>query len=207
MPYEAQCFILSDMNDTARDSISYQPATTQGLEDLFEKGTALDTSAQVVDVLEDSPPQDKDNPQVSPGQDWTISQAAKELGISEKTVLRRLQRGTLTGYKVVGQFGMEWRVNRLAFDSTAQVISIPEDRTAPDSRQAADTAGHDRIIIEDLRLELSELRTKLEGAVYRNGYLEAKLEERDNTIKLLTDSQSKKDWWTSFCSWFIGQKT
>lgn len=195
------------MNDTARDSINYQPADTQGLDDLFGKGVPQDSSGQVVEVLKDSPPQDKNEAQVTPGQDWTISQAAKELGISEKTVIRRLQRGTLTGYKVAGQFGLEWRVSRAAVDTTAQVIAIPEDRTPPDSGQATDSAGHDRIIIEDLKQELAELRTKLEGAVYRNGYLEAKLEERDSTIKLLTDSKHKQGWWTNFCSWFMGQKT
>jgi hypothetical protein len=38
----------------------------------------------------------------------------------------------------------------------------------------------------------------LRAAIYRNGYLEAKLEEQEITIKLLTDSQHKGAWWRRF---------
>ncbi len=118
------------------------------------------------------------------------------MGVSEKTILRRLQRGALAGHKVVGQFGPEWRI-------------LAQDRTAQDNFSAQDTPAQVIEIAQDsittiLKNENELLRKQLEGAIFRNGYLEAKLDERENTIKLLTDSQHKPGWWNKFKSWFLG---
>jgi|GEM_PF-1406456 hypothetical protein len=51
--------------------------------------------------------------------------------------------------------------------------------------------------------ENRELKAQLQGATYRNGFLEAKLEDKENQILLLTDSQSKQGWWARFSSWFF----
>lgn len=55
-------------------------------------------------------------------------------------------------------------------------------------------------IFED---ENRELKAQLQGATYRNGFLEAKLEEKENQLLLLTDSQSKQGWWAKFACWFF----
>lgn len=47
---------------------------------------------------------------------------------------------------------------------------------------------------------------KLEAASMRIGYLEARTENYESQIKLLTDSQHKRGWWVSFSSWFLGKK-
>jgi len=56
-----------------------------------------------------------------------------------------------------------------------------------------------------------ELLAKLEVLTYRNGYLEAQLADRQKEvelhqqqIKLLTDSQHTRGWWSKFASWFMG---
>lgn len=49
-----------------------------------------------------------------------------------------------------------------------------------------------------------ELQNKVESATYRNGYLEAQLENHKDQIKLLTDSQHKASWWRRFTSWALG---
>ena len=54
--------------------------------------------------------------------------------------------------------------------------------------------------------ENQELKGQLQGATYRNGYLESKLEDREQQIKLLTDSQHKGGWWAKFSSWFFKGK-
>ena len=54
--------------------------------------------------------------------------------------------------------------------------------------------------------ENQELKEQLQGATYRNGYLESKLEERDKQILMLTDSQHKGGWWAKFSSWFFKGK-
>lgn len=45
---------------------------------------------------------------------------------------------------------------------------------------------------------------KLEAASMRIGYLEARTENYETQIKLLTDSQHKRGWWARFSSWFVG---
>ncbi len=47
---------------------------------------------------------------------------------------------------------------------------------------------------------------KLEAASMRIGYLEARTENYETQIKLLTDSQHKRAWWARFGAWFLGQK-
>lgn len=181
-------------------SINYQPvdgASTAGLEDIFgvENSEGQVSPALVVVEAEDTP-----------HQGWTVFEAARNLGVSEKTVLRRLQRGTLAGRKIAGQFGLEWRVYNTAQDSTIHTDSHGQPRTA--SVAVQDKTGLDirDQAINELKNELTALRNQLEGAIYRNGYLEAKLEERDTTIKLLTDSQHGLTWWRRVRSWFIGKR-
>jgi len=47
---------------------------------------------------------------------------------------------------------------------------------------------------------------KLEAASMRIGYLEARTENYETQIKLLTDSQHKRGLWARFGAWFMGQK-
>lgn len=47
---------------------------------------------------------------------------------------------------------------------------------------------------------------KLEAASMRIGYLEARTENYETQIKLLTDSQHQRGWWARFGSWLLGQK-
>ena len=47
---------------------------------------------------------------------------------------------------------------------------------------------------------------KLEAASMRIGYLEARTENYEKEIKLLTDSQHKRGWWARLGAWFIGKK-
>jgi hypothetical protein len=64
----------------------------------------------------------------------------------------------------------------------------------------------------ELIVRIRELEERLEGASYRNGYLEAEnqglkalLGAQETQIKLLTDSQYKGSWWARFSSWFFGR--
>lgn len=54
-----------------------------------------------------------------------------------------------------------------------------------------------------------EMAAKLEAVVYRNGYLEAQIENERQQVKLLTDRlhipslvPSEPSLWAKFCSWF-----
>lgn len=176
------------------------PLAIEGLDSLFR---AEDTPGQDVQAPEDRTPQDIEVVEDTPGRDieqvWTVDEAAANLGISAKTVLRRLQKGTLKGHKVPGQFGLEWRV---AQDTPGQQSTAAQDRTPQDTGELIQL----QVKLDLMSSELRELRQQLQGASFRNGYLQAQLEQRDQEIKLLTDSQHKRGWWTSFCSWFLGVK-
>ena len=47
---------------------------------------------------------------------------------------------------------------------------------------------------------------KLEAASMRIGYLEARTENYEKEIKLLTDSQHRRSWWARLGGWLVGQK-
>ena len=52
---------------------------------------------------------------------------------------------------------------------------------------------------------VQELNHQLMNANYRNGYLESAQAKHEETIKLLTDSQSKKSWWGKLADWLSGK--
>ena len=184
------------MGDSAVDATN-NPLAIDGLEIFFEP---LDSPGQDSNTTKDSTAQDIVTTQITPGQDatvvWTVDEAAAHLGISSKTVLRRLQKGTLRGHKVAGQYGLEWRV---AQDTPGQTTNPPQDKPGQDSIEIVRL----KTTVELMSAEMKELKQQLQGASYRNGYLEAQLEGRDREIKLLTDSQHKRGWWARFSSWFV----
>lgn len=52
---------------------------------------------------------------------------------------------------------------------------------------------------------VQSLNHQLMNANYRNGYLESQQTNHEQTIKLLTDSQSKKSWWVKLTDWLSGK--
>ncbi|WP_217697627.1 hypothetical protein, partial [Klebsiella aerogenes] len=65
------------------------------------------------------------------------------------------------------------------------------------------TALLDRL--SDVESQLKQAQTDLQGANWRNGYLESQVENHREQIKLLTDSQHKPKWWHRIRSWIAGQ--
>jgi hypothetical protein len=90
------------------------------------------------------------------------------------------------------------------------------DRTRPDMSPTPDNRSHDskRLVgVEVIALqtqldvalsEIKHLKQELQGATFRNGYLEAQMEQSREQIKLLTDRQSKSRW-AKFWAWFTGK--
>jgi hypothetical protein len=50
---------------------------------------------------------------------------------------------------------------------------------------------------------IRELQSKNEALIWRNGFLESQLQEREQEIKLLTDKQHKLSRWVRFMNWFL----
>ena len=204
------------MTDTARNIEHLDPASTDGLADFFtthdrQSQGSLDSQVISLDTVEAC--SDSQVKAVS------VQEAARHLGISPRTVLRRLNKGSLVGYKIEGTFGAEWRVNLDSFDKrsqdslNSQVISLDAVEASSDSQDTTEDSLilelRDQISLlrEELSRERIDAQRQLQAAVFRNGYLEAQLEGKDSEIKLLTDSQqqAKATWWQRFKQMFVKQ--
>ena len=201
------------MTDTARNIEHLDPASTDGMADLFVSCDSLDRKSldsQDSSLVSVEAPSDSLDKAVS------VQEAARHLGISPRTVLRRLNKGTLAGHKIAGTFGVEWRVTLDTFDRSSQDNHDSQDVSFVSVEASSDSLdkSHDSLVLE-LREQISMLREELnreridaqrqlQAAVFRNGYLEAQLENKDTEIKLLTDSQqqTKATWWQRFKQMF-----
>lgn len=187
------------MSDTARDYQTTDHASIEGFEDLLEiVPTAADTLADTT----------RDVPTDADSFEWlSIVQAAARLDKSERTIHRYIKAAKVRS-KTDQQGRLLVGLSALADRFADTEIFVP---TAADTQAEAltdaDTLSTDsRVNDLDSHLELiKELQGKLEVLTYRNGYLESKLEDREQQIKLLTDSQHKPSRWAAFKKWFFGQ--
>ncbi|MCC7531961.1 MAG: helix-turn-helix domain-containing protein [Candidatus Melainabacteria bacterium] len=190
------------MSEPAQE-IKFDPSSVEGMDDLLS-GPDL------------APPgSDKSGPGLlSPdlAHWWTLPEATTALGVNERTLRRWIKRDKIEARKVQGTYGEEWRIKPGSPTDCPPVTTGPDKSDPAPARPATPDSP---VLVPDLletkiRLALMEqenqqLKQQLQGATYRNGYLESKLEERDNAIKLLTDSQHKRNGWSRFWSWFSGR--
>ncbi|MBS3904836.1 MAG: hypothetical protein KGZ39_05875 [Simkania sp.] len=143
----------------------------------------------------------------------STDEAAKRLGISSRAVIKRLQAGSLQGFRDTTKTRSEWRIYWKE-PSSEPAIKSKHNQTEPEgtgteertvSKEPVGT-GSDSYLIE-LNKKLLE---QVQALTYRNGYLQSQLVEREQDIaeqgeriKLLTDSQHKRGWWARFSSWFV----
>jgi hypothetical protein len=194
------------MSDTARDYRTIEPAADDGLEDFFKEGLLQESSGVPEGVLVDQ-------------EGVSVEVAANYLGLSVSGVLKRLRKGALKGFKVASKRGVKWLVSAEAlpqgvlvhakessFDLEG-VLEVSEDSLEGCLQSSEESSSLDPKIelLEDLKRRNEDLEAKLQAASWRNGYLESKLEDREQQIKLLTDSQHKPSRWARFYSWFIGR--
>lgn len=176
-------------------AISEQQVPSDGMDHVFD-GT-------VSDVMTDKPQKKI--------LELPISQAAEVLGISERTLWRRIEDGQLK--------------SRLKGNKRVVKVPVLDDGTVKDYANSANgtaTGGQVGTVID-----LKPLLHELNAANYRIGYLESKLEEQDKQVKLLPDLQGKAtqallqeqkikeletviaalkaSWWQRFKSWAQGR--
>lgn len=154
---------------------------------------------------------------------WTTEEAAKHLGVSQRTIFKRLKDGSLKGVRVKGKFRQEWRIEPLYAPLTVLEVvqegdgSIlntddktldPQEETPGEAKCVPKQSSGTPSYLTELDRMLAVIQEKdrlLQAATFRNGYLEAQLEHREREIKLLTDNQHKRGRWVRFWSWFTGK--
>lgn len=200
------------MSETVPDYQTIGAAATEGLEDLF------------VEVL---PEAGLGRPQVLPSeglpgdhQGLPVEDVAELLGVSIRTVIKRLRKGTLPGFKVHDKFGDKWVVSPQAILGAThlndeaglggpQVLpseGLPGDHQGLPIEQTSSTTVQDSVlqVIQKQAEQLQQAYTYLDAATARVLYLQQQLEQKDQELKLLTDSQHKNGWWSHFKKWFFG---
>lgn len=184
--------ILHLMSDTARDYQTPDAATTDGMDDLFDVESGLDIVSPDLKPRLDI---------VSPDSWWTLAEAVTQLSVNEKTLRRWIKQGRVNAVKVQGTRGEEWRIEPGQARTSAEQEKPGLDIFSPDITITGQTQPIDidteqliqlRVRLEIFEQENQELKAQLQGATYRNGYLEARLEGKEHEIKLLTDSQHHK---------------
>jgi hypothetical protein len=167
----------------------------------------------------------QDSPEQASGSkvEVPVEKAAELLGLSINAIHKRLRKKTLPGRKVPGKFKDQWLV---LLDETQLPIHIEieeiehEPGVSPgfsqDSPGQASGFSHKVSELPEIQPKgqyefIRELQIKLETLTYRNGYLESQLaerdkdiSERDQQIKLLTDSRHKAKWWQRIGRWLTG---
>ena len=210
------------MDNLAQNYQPSEPASLAGLEEVFEV-----REQDANQTLSSSSVREQDASYLS------VEQAATLLGISVRAVQKRLKKGALTGRKEKTDRGERWLVEVREQDaSRSENGSLVREQDASRSENGSLVReqengsygcihpAQDVIMIEaDVDSDHApgteqltrELLAKLEVLTYRNGYLEAQLADRQKEvelhqqqIKLLTDSQHTRGWWSKFASWFMG---
>lgn len=149
------------------------------------------------------------------GASMSLKAACRHYKLSASTLRAKIKNGEIPAQKIQGANGPEWRV----FPTEPSLLGSGKHGAEEGSKHGANTvpAGYQGIAAPELNrlLDLIEKQAaKLETASGQIGYLQSQLEERDkdlaerdNSIKLLTDSQHKRGWFQKFSSWFLGQQS
>lgn len=208
------------MSDTARDYQPTDPASIDGLENLFTP--AQEDLQEELHEVEDGGGQEDLLEVVS------LSEAAKLLSVHRRYALDLIHKGKLTAFKnpkgqwQVPRKAIEERSENTQSDNQEDLLEVVDEveEGPPEGLQEdlleVDPPGDpdplldsfkDRLIFE-LQSKLDEKDTQLQSATYRIGWLESQVQERESDIqelKLIVDHQSKTGWWTRFTNWFLGR--
>ncbi len=127
----------------------------------------------------------------------SLTDAAAQLGISERTVLRRIKDGTVDGRKVGEGRGGVWRIYLSVSDSQPAPVSdsptnapgtlsdSPTDEPGNVSASVSDSqtqTAPEMIRMVELVARLSQENQQLAGQL---GFTQAKLQEAERTVALL----------------------
>ena len=125
---------------------------------------------------------------VTSGRSLSLAEAAEHLGVSERTVLRRIRKGQLQAHKADTPYGPGWRVTLdISPDGAPSTVPTTPDNmpttgdtapTSPEFMKMLEIVEEDRRLIDRLQRENQQMAGQL-------GFMQAKLQEAEKTIALL----------------------
>ena len=126
----------------------------------------------------------------------SLTDAAAQLGISERTVIRRIKDGTITGKKIGEGRGGVWRVC-LDGQSDRPAAAVSDSQTrASDSLSDSQPAPPEVLrlleLLEDERRERAALVQRNEQLAGQVGFLQARVQEQERTIARLMAPQDER---------------
>lgn len=125
------------------------------------------------------------NEATKPTRGLPIKEAARVLGISANSVRAKLKSGELSGCKVKGPTGEQWRVE------LTKVTGEPTKLTNEAAKTIELAPSAEVLRLLDI---IEKQNSRLEAASGQLGYLQAQLENSREAVKLLED-RSKRPWW------------
>ncbi|HEY9788014.1 MAG TPA: hypothetical protein V6D17_21680 [Candidatus Obscuribacterales bacterium] len=206
------------MGDLAPDRTK-DPLALDGMEDLLEQGGPRDGRSSAQDGIEEGTIEIEGGPLDGPSHlEVSAEAAAALLGISVRAVLKRLNKGTLRGRKVTTKFGEKWLVAREELPTEIHVEVAaqggPRDGggaeqagtdAQPGSSQGGPLDGPERNDhIKQFVMGQGDLIATVLKQAQIIEQLTTDLRQKDEQIKLLTDSRHKRGRWAQFWSWFTG---
>lgn len=141
------------------------------------------------------------------GQQWTIKEAAEALGVSEKTVRRRIKDGTIKAAQTQGKYGVEYRITSLE-----DIMPLDKGLDTDQGQGAVEYVDTGKNLAVDKNMEieggmakaldiikaLQEENVKLAAQV---GFLQAQLIELDRKVRLLAEPKQSRSWWQRLLWW------
>ena len=123
----------------------------------------------------------------------SVTEAAKLLEITERTIWRRIRQKKLNATLVDGKTIIRLRQTDIPIRQSDKRSDIERVEAHPVSDTSDNVTDSQSDITEtESAIELiAELAAKLEAATYRNGYLEAVLKNQSDQIQLLPDLQAQ----------------
>ena len=131
----------------------------------------------------------------------SLQEAAERLGVSERTIQRRIQKGMLHAYKADTPRGLVWRVildgTPVTHDSKQNGAAVVHD-SVPVTHDSTPPAAPNPELLKALDLA-EQLRRDNAALVQRNeqlagqlGFIQAKLQDAEEQIRLLMAPQDAR---------------
>jgi excisionase family DNA binding protein len=119
------------------------------------------------------------------GQGLTVAEAAKALGLSERTVRRQIKSGKIKAELVLGRYGEEYRIE-------LGEVAAPVEGVERDLSNAVDKAQDSVLdkaldMVKSLQQEKAELYAQV-------AYWQSQFRHLEEQVKLLTEAKRPR-WW------------